>query len=590
MFLKCNKRYKEGKNHRYWNIVENKRLSGGRVVQRQVLYLGEINDAQKNAWRKTIEVFEEDDKLPKQMLLFPEDKPLDEEESKAIRVKLNELNVSNARQWGACWLFCELWDLLRLDYFWQERLRPGRKGTRWLNVLKILIAYRLIDPGSEWRLHRMWYEQNAIGEMLGEDFGVVQKDKLYRCLDKLLEHKKELFSFLRDRWANLFEARYDILLYDLTSTYFECEVPERGKRKFGYSRDKRSDCVQVVIALVITPEGFPLAYEVMAGNTKDSCTLEEFLEKIENQYGKSNRTWMMDRGIPTEDTIKKMRKSESGIKYLIGTPKGKLTNLEKEFLDKPWEQARQDVRVKLLEEDGELYVLVESEGRTNKERSIRRRKLKKLWNRLKQLQSQNNSRDQLLLKIGAAKKEAGRVYSLVEVNLPEAKGKSADHGFSFSLRKEKLREVIKKEGKYLLRSNMVGAEPALLWKQYMLLTEIEQAFKELKSDLSIRPIYHQKDKRIEAHIFVAFQAYCLNVTLKAKLKRLAPGLTPREVIDKFKKIQMVDIHVPTTDGRSLLMSRYTQPENDHMVLLDQLKLKLPKQSAPKIRANFNKIM
>ena len=457
MFFKCNKRYKEGKNHRYWNIVENKRLSGGRVVQRQVLYLGEINDAQKNAWRKTIEVFEEDDKLPKQMLLFPEDKPLDEEESKAIRVKLNELNVSNARQWGACWLFCELWDLLRLDYFWQERLRPGRKGTRWLNVLKILIAYRLIDPGSEWRLHRMWYEQNAIGEMLGEDFGVVQKDKLYRCLDKLLEHKKELFSFLRDRWANLFEARYDILLYDLTSTYFECEVPERGKRKFGYSRDKRSDCVQVVIALVITPEGFPLAYEVMAGNTKDSCTLEEFLEKIENQYGKSNRTWMMDRGIPTEDTIKKMRKSESRIKYLIGTPKGKLTNLEKEFLDKPWEQARQDVRVKLLEEDGELYVLVESEGRTNKERSIRRRKLKKLWNRLKQLQSQNNSRDQLLLKIGAAKKEAGRVYSLVEVNLPEAKGKSADHGFSFSLRKEKLREVIKKEGKYLLRSNMVGA-------------------------------------------------------------------------------------------------------------------------------------
>jgi transposase len=590
MFLKCNKRYKDGKNHRYWNIVETKRVAGGRAVQRQVLYLGEINDSQKKAWRKTIEVFEEDDKSPKQMLIFPEDKPLEEEECNAIRVKLNELSVNNARQWGSCWLFCELWNLLSLDRFWQDRLPPSRKGTRWLNVLKTLTAYRLIDPGSEWRLHRMWYDQNAIGELLGEDFAIAQKDKLYRCLDKLLEHKRELFSFLRNRWENLFDAKFDILLYDLTSTYFECDVPESGKRKFGYSRDKRSDCVQVVIALVITPDGFPLAYEVMPGNTKDSNTLEEFLEKIEKQYGKSNCTWMMDRGIPTEETIKKMKKSDSEIKYLIGTPKGKLTKLEKEFLDKPWEQARQDVRVKLLEQDEELYVLVESASRINKERSIRRRKLKKLWSRLKQLQSQNNSRDQLLIKIGAAKKEAGRAYSLVKINLPEVNDKSGDHGFNFSLRKEKLREVIKKEGKYLLRSNMTTTEPALLWKQYMLLTEIEQAFKEIKGDLSIRPIHHQKDQRIEAHIFVAFQAYCLNVTLKAMLQRLAPGLTPREVIDKFKKIQMVDIHVPTTDGRNLLMSRYTQPEKEHMVLLDQLKLKLPEQSPPKITANFNKIM
>jgi transposase len=245
----------------------------------------------------------------------------------------------------------------------------------------------------------------------------------------------------------MFNVKFDILLYDLTSTYFECDPPDRGIRTFGYSRDKRSDCVQVVIALVVTPEGFPLAYEVMPGNTKDSNTLEDFLKKIEEQYGKSNRTWLMDRGIPTEETIKKMKDSGYPIKYLIGTPKGRLTKLEKKFLDKTWEEVRDKVKVKLLKEDGELYVLVESEDRVNKERSMRRRKLKKLWVRLKQLQAQSNTRDQLLLKIGAAKKEAGRAYSLVNINLPEAKGIVNKETFTFSLDKDKLRKVMKKEGK-----------------------------------------------------------------------------------------------------------------------------------------------
>lgn len=585
MFLRSNKRFKDGKYHRYWNIVENKRVGGGRIVQRQVLYLGEINDNQEKAWRKSIEVFNEDDKSPRQMLLFPEEQSIDAEECNAIQIRLNELEIKRPRQWGACWLFCELWNLLELDRFWKGKLKDAHKGTRWLNVLKVLTAYRLIDPGSEWRLHRLWYDQSAIGDLLGEDFGVVQKDKLYRCLDKLVEHKKGLFSFFQERWNELFNVSFDILLYDLTSTYFECDPPEAGKRKYGHSRDKRSDCVQVVIALVVTPEGFPLAYEVMPGNTKDSNTLEEFLGKIEEQYGKANRTWLMDRGIPTEETIKKMKSSKSGIRYLIGTPKGRLTKLEKEFVGKEWEQARQDVRVKLLKREDELYVLVESASRVSKERAIRRRKLKKLWNRLNELQRQKCSRDQLLLKIGAAKKEAGRAYSLIKIDLSETN--VAGKPFSFSLRKDKLREVMRKEGKYLLRSNLTTTDSALLWKQYLLLTEIEQAFKELKSDLSVRPIHHQKDKRIDAHIFVAFQAYCLNVTLKERLKRLATGLTPREVLEKFKKIQMVDVHIPTKDGRYLLMSRYTQPEKEHKILLNQLKLNLPKQPPPKITSSSN---
>ncbi len=590
MFLRCNERFKNGKSHRYWNIVENKRANGGRIVQRQVLYLGEINDNQQEAWRKTIEIFEDGHKQPKQMLLFPEDVSSLKSEHNAIHVRLNELQIKKPRQWGACWLFCELWSLLELDQFWRGKLLPSRKGTRWLNVFKTLTAYRLIDPGSEWRLHRSWYEQSAMGDLLSEDFCLVQKDKLYRCLDKLLEHKEELFSFLRQRWQNMFNAKFDILLYDLTSTYFECDPPDIGIRKFGYSRDKRPDCVQVVIALIVTPEGFPLAYEVMPGNTKDSNTLEGFLKKIEDQYGKSNRTWLMDRGIPTEETIKKMKDSGYPIKYLIGTPKGRLTKLEKKFLDKPWEEVRQKVKVKLLKEDEELYVLVESADRVNKERSMRRRKLKKLWARLKQLQAQSNTRDQLLLKMGAAKKEAGRAYSLIKINLPDAKGIVNKETFTFSLNKDKLRKVMKKEGKYLLRSNLTATDPGLLWKQYMLLGEVEQAFKEIKGDLLIRPIHHQKDIRIEAHIFVAFQAYCLNVTLKQKLKLLAPGLTPRAVIEKFKKIQMLDVHLPTTDGKQLVLTRYTQPEREHKMLLNQMKLNLPKQPAPKITSNGKTIV
>ncbi|ODS34698.1 MAG: transposase IS4 family protein [Candidatus Scalindua rubra] len=303
--------------------------------------------------------------------------------------------------------------------------------------------------------------------------------------------------------------------------------------------------------------------------------------------------------LDTEETIKKMKGSEYPIKYLIGTPKGRLTKLEKKFLDKPWEEVRDKVKVKLLKEacpslvkarDGELYVLVESADRVNKERSMRRHKLKRLWARLKQLQAQSNTRDQLLLKIGAAKKEAGRVYPLVKINLPDAKGIVNKETFTFSLNKDKFCKVMKKEGKYLLRSNLTATDPGLLWKQYMLLGEIEQAFKEIKGDLLIRPIHHQKDIRIEAHIFVAFQAYCLNVTLKQRLKLLAPGLTPRAVIEKFKKIQMLDVHLPTTDGKQLVLTRYTQPEREHKMLLNQMKLNLPKQPPPKITSNGETIV
>lgn len=582
MFLRATKRIKDGKEHRYWSIVENRRCSGNRVVQRQVLYLGEINDQQQVAWCKTIEVVQEGECTPRQVAIFPEDRPAPELGCDVVQVKLSELQLKRPRQWGACWLACALWDQLRLDDFWSPRLGTSRQGTRWLQVFKTLVAYRLIDPGSEWRLHRQWFEESAMADLLGEDFALVQKDKLYRCLDRLLAHKRAFFCYLKEQWKTLFNPRFDILLYDLTSTYFEADPPDEGKRRYGYSRDKRPDCVQVVIALIVTPEGFPLTYEVMPGNTSDKSTLADFLKHIEDQYGKSERVWVMDRGIPTEASLAQMRQSETPVYYLVGTPRGRLSALEKAFLNTPWEKARESVEVKLLAQADELYILAKSSGRMHKERAMRQRKLKRLWRRLRELQHQRLTRDQLLIKLGAAKKEAGKAYALVAIRLPLDDTDLNTHGFDFSLRKDRLRQARRREGRYLLRSNLTQRDPATLWEYYIQLTEIEQAFKELKSDLAIRPIYHQTDQRIEAHIFVAFVAYCLQVTLKQRARTLAPGLTPRAVLEKFAAVQMVDVQLPTMDGRYLVLPRYTLPEKDLQLLLDQLKLKLPEQPPPRI--------
>jgi len=583
MFLRHKIRRKDGKEHRYWSIVENRRVSGGRTVQRQVLYLGEINDGQQAAWCRSIEALDENGPDRRQIALFPEDRTAPVLDCDVVHVKLSGLRLCRPRQWGACWLACELWDQLQLDDFWSPRLPPSRQGTRWLNVLKTLVAYRLIDPGSEWRLHRQWYEQSAIADLLGEDFALAQQDTPYRCLDKLLAHKSELFGFLRQRWQMLFQADFEVLLYDLTSTYFECNPPEAGKRRFGHSRDHRSDCVQVVIALIVTQEGFPLAYEVMPGNTSDKTTLHDFLARIEAQYGKARRTWVMDRGIPTEEVLAEMRNAEAPTCYLVGIPRGRLSQLEKDFLSQPWADVRDAVHVKLVEHDGELYILARSDGRRDKEQAMRRRRLKKLVKRLHELRQQKLTRDQLLIKLGAARKEAGpAAYRLIDIQLPGKDQPVTPETFCFRLNWQKLREARRREGSYLLRSNLTDSDPAKLWTFYLQLVEVEQAFKELKGDLAVRPIYHQTDARIEAHIFVGFLAYCLQVTLKQRLRSLAPGLTPRAMLQKIAAIQMVDVHLPTTDGRTVLLSRYTEPEPDQLLLLRRLKMDLPAQPPPKI--------
>jgi hypothetical protein len=583
MFLRFNRRFKDGKEHRYWSIVENKRCAGGKVVQRQVLYLGEINDGQREAWCEVIDPFDEGSSRRRQLALFPADREIpDSAAGYGVQVRLEAMELHRPRQWGACWLACQLYEQLELDRFWSARLPNSRKGTRWRHVLQTLVCYRLIDPGSEWRLHRLWFEQSAMGDLLGADYGLVEIHALYRCLDKLLEHKKALFDHLRQRWQDLFGAKFEVLLYDLTSTYFESPPPENedDKRRFGHSTDKRSDCVQVMIALVVTPDGFPLAYEVLPGNTAGSKTLRPALQKIEAQYGKAQRIWVMDRGIPTEEVLAEMRAADPPVSYLVGTPKGRLSKLEKALLERPWQDVRQGVEVKLLPQDQEMYVLAQSHARIHKERAMRRRKLKWLWARLKQIAAMDNlSHKELLMKLGGARAKAAAAWRLLDVEVAEK-----DATFTFALNRDKLRTVRRREGRYLLRTNLSAEDPAKLWKFYIQLVEVEAAFKNLKHDLLLRPIFHQLEHRIEAHIFVAFIAYCLHVTLRARLSPLAPGLTPRAVLDKLAAIQMLDVHFPTTDGRTLILSRYTELNVDQKLLVRQLKLDLPSQPPPRITA------
>ena len=583
MFLRRTQRRKDGKTHSYWSIVENKRLDDGRVVQRHVLYLGEINAAQATAWGKAIEVFDEDAGRPQTLSLFAEDRSeVVGADASVIRLRLSEMRLQRPRQWGACWLAGQLWQELELDRFWAARLPPSRKATRWDQVLQVLATYRLIAPGSEWRLHREWFGNSAMADLLGGDFGLAEQHKLYACHDLLLEHKEALFSHLVGRWRDLFNADFDVLLYDLTSTYFEAnasDLPEDGKRRHGYSRDKRPDCPQVVIALVVTPEGLPLAYEVLPGNTADCKTLRMFLSKIEQQYGKARRVWVMDRGVPTEAVLAEMRNSDPPVQYLVGTPKGRLNRLEKPLLEKAWQDVRDGVKVKLLAEEGELYVFAQSSERVTKERAMRRRQLKWLWKRLQQLVAMEVTREELLMKLGAARSKAPAAWRLVNIEVDKE-----TPGFTFSLNRDKLRTVRRREGRYLLRTNLAANDPAQLWQYYVQLVAVEEAFRNLKGDLAIRPIFHKTEARLEAHIFIDFLAYCMQITLTRRLHALAPGLTARSALEKFAAVQMIDVYLPTTDGREIVLTRYTHPEPELQLLIDRLRLRLPAQPPPRICA------
>ena len=584
MFLRSNNRKKDGKDHRYFSIVENHRLASDKTVQRTVLYLGEINDQQQAAWRKTLSVFDEEQQEYANLSLFPDDREIPADAVDSLQVKVSGLELRRPRVFGSCWLGCELWRQLGLHEFWDSRLAGSREEVAWEKVLQLLVVNRLLDPGSEFRVHRQWYLSTAMDARLGTDFAVAEKDRLYRCLDRVLEHKQELFVWLHQKWADLFQADFEVLLYDLTSTYFEGAMDQNPKAKYGHSRDKRTDCLQVVIALVITSDGFPLAYEVMDGNTSDRATLRGFLDKIEKTYGKAKRMWVMDRGIPSEEILREMRDPAREIFYLVGTPKGKIQQSEKKWLDLPWQKVRESVEVKLFEQEGELYVLAKSAGRQAKETAMRRKRLARLFRKLRAMRRSLPSRDQLLMRLGAAKSAAGRAFQFVHLQVPGEDQEVTRETFQFRVDKKKLQAAEWRDGHYLLRSNLTAGDPSVLWARYVQLTQIESVFRSLKSELGIRPIYHQLEHRVDAHILIAFLAYCLQITLKQRLLLHATGLTPTAVLEKLAEIQMIDIWIPTVDQRWLILPRYTQPSSDTKLLIEKLKLELPSQPPPRLTA------
>ncbi len=580
MFVRSYKRKKNGKWHEYFSVVENRRVADGTTVQRTVLYLGEITTTQQDTWRKTLEVFDEDTGKQEQKLLFADHVQIAECDIDSIRVKLSQMQLYKPRSFGACWLACWLWQKLGLDEFWSGRIDGVRSDIPWSKVLKLLVVNRLIHPGSEFYLHRQWFDKTAMDELLNTDYRIAAKDRLYRCLDRIVEHKDQLCRHLKSRWEDMFGIEFDVLLYDLTSTYFEGLCKQNAKAGFGYSRDKRPDCRQVVIALIVTPEGFPIGYEVLPGNTLDKTTLGFFLKRIESMYGKARRVWVMDRGIPTEEVLWQMR--DQNIQYLVGTPRAMLNKLEGKLLDVDWRRANDNVMVKLLAEDNELYVLAKSKDRRAKERAIRKYKLRKYLQGLAKLRKNCRNRDRLMEGLGALKQQAGKSSRCVDITLPPEGSTVTAENFSYHLNRNAYRKMLLRDGMYLLRTNITETAPDVIWQRYVLLTEIEAAFRCLKSDLAVRPVYHQLEQRVEAHIFVAFMAYCLMVTLRQKLRGYADGLTAQDVLDKLGSIVMIDVRIPTTDGRILEMRRYSQPELEHRILLAKLKVDLPKQPPPKI--------
>ena len=619
MFLRATKRFKDGKLHYYWSLVESVRV-GRRVFQRRALYLGELNDSQREEWQHAVEALDEKGNV-RQLKLFPEDRAPETADGQVVRIRMDSLAVKNMRNWGEVWLGTELWDKLGLDGFWAARLPPSRKGTDWLAIMKAIVMYRLTDPGSELDMHTNWLANTAVAELVGAG-ALTGLSTLYSCLDRVmwpteewkkprgerdpaLSFKDDLFFFLRDRWAGLFGSTCDVVLFDLTSTYFEVDgtkALDSDLQRYGYSRDKRGDCLQVVIALVLTPDGFPLAYEVMPGNTGDKETQMPFVRKLEAKYGRIGSLWLMDRGVPSENTLAEMRKD--GYRYLVGAPRGHLKVIGKKLDEAPWEQVQDGISVKVAKAAdgaGDTFVLTKSTARSLKETAMRVKKIRgamktlraiderlgrSRWRRIEP-SKRELGRDELIARLAVAEAKAGRAWKMIDVTTPREGERVTAESFSWKLGWPRIREArANDEGTYLLRTNLPECDPKTLWKKYMIQGEIEYAFRELKNDLGLRPVYHQLEDRIEAHIFTAFMALCLLQTLRAIAREHAPGLTPRQIIEKFRMVKMVDVVMPTTDGRIVTLPRYVEPKKDVAILLDRLGLTLPAQPPPKVSSRL----
>lgn len=586
MYLRKHARIKDGKNHLYWSLMETVRTDNG-PRQRILCYLGELNSSRMKSWRKVIKILNEEGE-EEQLELFPGDTaPEDETSGNIVKIDLSSIRLERAREFGAVYTAYEIWKRLKLDEFFKQTIDcipSSVKGKStdipWSKTAAILAINRLCDPGSELSIEEKWYKSTALSDLLGIPEDKINTDRLYRCLDALIIHKDDLEKHLKTRYGELFDIKYDIILYDLTSTYFEGVVNGNPQAKRGYSRDHRPDCKQVCIALVVSEEGFPLAYEVFDGNTIDVTTLDKIIGIVERKYGKAGRIWIFDRGIVSEDNLKLLRNKKA--QYLVGTRREQLKTYEKELLSDNWEKIRKDVEVKLIpdEKEGETYVLCRAGGRNTKEKAMRETASGKLDKQLSKLALRIESgRLKNIIKIerriGAILGKYSSVSDFYEVSLKNGK--------LVILIDEKKKEWIRvKEGAYLLRTNIKENNPKLLWEKYIQLTEAEAAFRALKSELSIRPIFHQKEKRVQAHIMVAFLGYALWVTIKHTLKRTLSDYSPARAISTLQRIHSGDIMLQTIESgnrikRNIRLRRIFSPDDEQKMILTALKISLPEK-------------
>ena len=596
MFLRPNHRSKDGKNHTYWSLVETVRTPDG-PRQKTLCYLGELNDSAQARWLKTIEVFNEQGEA-QQLKLFPSHVEAPADDPQVARVLLNKVRLERTRQFGGCYLGLELWKRLELDRFFEQALDRAPADVPWSRIAALLAINRLCAPGSELAVEQRWYPTTALDDLLGIEEGKINDTRLYRCLDRILPYKTQLERHLKNRYGTLFGAEFDVLLYDLTSTYVEGAAEDNPMMRRGYSRDHRPDCEQMVIALIVNAEGFPFSYETFDGNRADVSTMEVILRMVERKYGKARRIWVFDRGIVSEENLAAIRKR--GGQYLVGTPRRQMKQFEAELLKEDWKQVRPEVEIKkvAIPQGEETYILCRTAGRREKEQAIRKRFCSRMEIALQQLEKtiatgKLKDRNRMERRLGKIQARNPSVSDLYELSLRES---SEGVRLFWKMREDRQRWREAREGAYLLRTNLPAETPEELWLKYMQLTEAEASFRALKSELAVRPLFHQKEPRVKAHVMVAFLGYALWVTLKHLLKR-RPALVPKpslsgvdnaQPLSSMKALALLstlhsaDIVLPTTDGREIRLRRVTEPTAEQKSLLHQLGLSLPD------RLNFNR--
>ena len=591
MYIRQCFRTVEGERRAYWALVESVRTERG-PRQNVVAWLGALDEAGRLGVLQAARCIAKDPasnvdspKFSQQSLFEFEDTPV---EPRWVRVNTNAVRVENSRWFGGPWLALQLIEQLKLDEFLNKQLPKGKEHIQWSITAMILVIARLLDPSSELYISEQWYPKTALPDLLGVPADRVDDNRLYRALDELLPHKEALEIHLKNRMGELFDIEYDLLLYDVTSTFFEGQCLGNPLAKRGYSRDQRSDCKQVCIALVVTRCGMPLGYEVFAGNTVDVTTVKGIVEMMEKRYGKSNRIWVMDRGMTSEDNLEFLRQENR--RYIIGTNKALLKKFEQELLKKDWTTIRDGIEVKLCkmpkEEDAEsmddvteTFILCRSQDRKEKDKAIVQRAADKITERLESMKArcekQNRSPLTVSREIGRLLGQNTRASHLFEINVLT---KDKDKKFAL-IEWKKTKPATDwhelSDGCYLLRTNVTDWSDEDLWKAYIQLTEAEDAFRIQKSDLSIRPVWHQKEERVRAHIFVCFLSFVLWKTLGQLCKRAGLGDEPRRVISELSEIRLVDVVLPTDNGREIRNRCVARPTEHQRILIDKLGLRLP---------------